>query len=427
MQVGKRFLYMTCFIMLMLIIVPSAAFAETVSDTPAQPGRIVNCAEDLNRELGGEHMVSGNEVTLQRDVALAHTVRIQSAEPLTLNLNHKTISYEKSRPQDWNIPTGVFALSSHLTVDGDGTVQTTKDNVSAIVMLDGSLTVDNAVIKTSGNEAPVISVESLDSSLSTIQINDGRLQSKDRAVLSWHRSSVNMEVNGGTIDGTVWLDSPHDNKNILQINGGTVKHLYLESTSCTMNGGKILQGLEAQRSEIGFNGGTVSGKGADLEDAKLTMKGGTISSSDAQALKLTSYLYDEKKSDTAIIIGGTISTSKTGAKGIEVIGKEKKQYTGIRISGGTIKSTAKKKTGSGIYAIGKNAKVTLQGTKGKSAYIRNYKFGMYHEGIYDDPPPTMAIGNYTKVYAPETKKGAYVKGSKLPKRVWGNVSIKYSK
>lgn len=439
------------------LLLPASVFAESEEQPVNAPGGGAATAEELNQALGGNHEVAGDTVTMQADVNLEKRIDLKTYKSLTLNLNGKTIRFHKTDM------TGSCAINmeSDLVINGKGAIEAEGTEVSAIVPNGRcSLLVQDAEIQNQGWES--CGIKAVGSSVDPINIDlDGvRMQAPFDSIRG-EGADISLSVKDTVINGGISLQCPEtyiDNVeavsgdyNGVVLDNATVTRLGGEMTSATIKSGTVqsisfsygsyvkmqggtvsecrLNGIETMKMSGGtvynvncsrirefmLTGGVIAGTGLDLDRGKLTMKGGTIQSSDGEALKLCTELDD--RSCAATISGGVIQTTKNGARGVSINGA-----SALTLKGGVIKSTAPKSSSAGIYASGSKAKVKLEGTKKGAAYIKGYKYGLYRNG-----KAACQISKNTKVYAPKTAKNSYTKGKKLPKIVKGNITVKYKK
>lgn len=412
---------------LVIAMLPQSSFAQSDMAASVVP---ITSLDQLNQALGGVHTVNGNKISLEDDVLMDTTIEIQLPEPLILDLNGKRILYDREDAGHsgiWGLESA-FILKSNATIDGNGAIETTKHGVAAIEMVGCTLTVNNGTIKTLGGDSPTVVVNSFDKDLSTIIINGGTLTSKrDFAIDSRNGAIADVQINNGSINGSIILKQPYSKdmaefsgKNKLEVNGGTVHKIFCGSTLCNIKSGTVSQGLWSDYSDITMSGGTVSGSGVLVEYGNFTMTKGKIYSTDKQGLKLDASSSDKQTKYKSHISGGTITTSKKDARGITFMGNHEGNAE-LKLSGGTIRSTSKNSSGAGIYALGKNITVLLQGTPGGTGYIKDYKYGLCKKRLAQ-----VSLGKNTRVYAPKSKKAGYTKGQKIPQNIIGNVTIKYT-
>ncbi|MCI8645820.1 MAG: hypothetical protein HFE76_03255 [Firmicutes bacterium] len=444
--------------LLLALFFPATSFAES-EETPIQAlGGTVTSAAELNQALGGIHQTEENTVILQQDVVLESRIDLKAAASLTLNLNGKTIRFHKTDEAGYC----AINMESDLVINGNGTIEADGTEVSAIAPGGRcSLTIHNAEIQNRGWES--CGIKAVGSAADRIHINltGVRMQAPWDSIRG-EGAVVNLSVKDTVIKGGVSLQFPEtymDNieaisgdYNTVVFNGGTAtrlggemtkaiikagtiqsinfscrSHVYMRGgtvskcrlndikTTMKMSGGTVY-GVDCHHmEELTLTGGVIAGTGVDLDGGRLVMKGGTIQASDREALKLCPSLDD--RFCTATISGGTIQTSKNGARGISIDGTST-----LTLKGGIIKSTAPKSTSAGIYASGSKAKVALKGTKNSPAYVKGYKYSLYKKGS-----AAFSISKNTKVFAPKVRKSGYIRGQKLPKSIKGNLSVTYKK
>lgn len=214
----KRMLSALLCLCMMLTMIP-AAFAvedETV-DTPADSGQADTVPDDTSTETAGittqEALVDaigrtsdGGTVTLGGNIEVKSTIRIIDKN-ITLNMNGHQI-YNKSNV--WNQETDSWSLVSvgsgaELTIEGNGTFQTLKDDCYAIDIVDGG----RCIIKNGEFNGNISAVYVLEGDL---VVNGGRFsiqqtdQNKEYAFLlncfdeNYKNGKARITVNGGTFE-----------------------------------------------------------------------------------------------------------------------------------------------------------------------------------------------------------------------------------
>ena len=214
----KRLLSALLALCMVLTMVP-AAFAvedETV-DTPADSGQADTVPDDTSTETAGittqEALVDaigrtsdGGTVTLGGNIEVKSTIRIIDKN-ITLNMNGHQI-YNKSNV--WNQETDSWSLVSvgsgaELTIEGNGTFQTLKDDCYAIDIVDGG----RCIIKNGEFNGNISAVYVLEGDL---VVNGGRFsiqqtdQNKEYAFLlncfdeNYKNGKARITVNGGTFE-----------------------------------------------------------------------------------------------------------------------------------------------------------------------------------------------------------------------------------
>lgn len=420
--------------LLILTMMPAAAWAEA---SESAPGGKAASAGELNQALGGQHEVTGNKVTLRENVILGRDILVKAAAPLTLDLNGKTITWDEDafftnrtstdETREEPISSGIF-VESDMTFTGNGTIRIERAQTSVIMPYACDVTFQGGTYEAKGEDAAAIDLYGLKKETVKLRINGGTFLG---GVYSIEGAAANIEVNGGTLS-SMNIKSPHiwysgriqptySGKNRLRVNGGKIGELYCEAAATAIRNGAVTRGMNVKDCSLFLYGGKISGTGLDVfGKGKFVMKGGTIRAADGEGLDLSGYASKKKKErQQATLSGGTILTEKKNAKGIAADGN-----VAIKLNGTKIKSV-KRNGKTGISLNGKHYAVnlTLQGVKKKSTYIKGFKNGIYQIG----KKGTVRVGKRTKVYAPKAKKKSYIAGKKLPKKVRGNLSIKYRK
>lgn len=404
---------------LTLMICTGSSFADT-----AAAGGTVGTAEELNAALGGNHIVTGNTVALQDDVTIPQDVSVSienASSELTIDANGRSVKIGK----------GISVSGSSLTISGNGSfdadVSGSSDHIFG-VQNGSTLIIENGTFKTAGS--PVIYLGYHDSKLKeTVIVNDGDLG--DYSINAADYGTLALTVNGGKVGKVRTGFENTAGKHVVTVKGGIVEGIEPFNTKVVVTGGEIGAGgvvtgdlggsfdLQVKSGKITgpvkgggkltMTGGSISNTGCSI--GALVMKDGTISSSGSYGV----VVYSGKTSCS--MSGGTIKTTKKGAKGIVL--KYKKQLT---LTGGTIKGNS----GTGIYVQGGSKKqiasLVFKGAKGKKAVIRGYSKAVAGKKGYSK----ISLKTHTMVKAPSTRKKAYYKGQKMPRVFKGNLTSKYT-
>ena len=316
--------------LLPLFLLVNNVFAEAVE---------VSTADELSA-----YFTSGGEVKLTSDITFSANKTVKA--DLVLDLNGHTLNMSDK--------TLVVSSAATLTIkdtsaNNDGKITSTASFTIQI----GSSTTTGKVVLESGNIDCKGSYGVRVLADSSLTVNGGKIVAKRFAIYNQSETVIN----DGEVLGTNNVAIQNHNNGNLIINGGTIKteadyqaiNMYGNCTA-TMNGGNIIamkEGTEYsgqgftmfKNTELIINGGTITtygpvvlGNGSGSEagssegsNAKVTINGGTLSSSGAGPV-----LYLPSRNGVHTITGGTI----TGPTGVEI------RAGTLTVTGGTINGTA---------------------------------------------------------------------------------------
>jgi len=298
-------------------VIPSEASA-TATTLTLQPA-VLNTTQNLGYcDLASAVAAAagGDTIQLQANITIPTTVTVDKA--LTLDLNGKVATYS---PLD-NSFALIVGTGGALTVDDTSTAKT-----GLISVLDGDAdgTVDGRGINALGG---------------SLTLNAGTIQAPYAGV--YVRPGTSMVMHGGTIGGTVdplYGIAILGTGSSLDINGGAIEATYFAvtgngtagfgDTTITIDGGSLTSTTAAaiyhpQDGNLTINGGTISGyNGIEMKAGNLVVSGGTILGTGAFADPLPNDNGSANTGD-AILLNG------------------RNAYTGditVNITGGTITST----------------------------------------------------------------------------------------
>ena len=291
----------------------------------------------------------GQTITLVDDVYECDTA---SAHTFTLDLNGKTLTNEG----------GNTALSvnkgANVTLKGGSVVAPAYAH--AILIAGGSLTIEDGVTVTSGDDAWSPFYLSDGGSLT---INGGTYSSEDEDVIAAYEGTVT--INGGTFSGSsddvdyyIVYACPYGKDQVnLAINGGSfsavggVVYAY-GNTNAVINDGDFASekyfALETRYSTVAVNGGAFTTKGGSIASvsssfSSLTINGGTFGDTSAESGVALCVTSDNKDGSLSITGGDFYGKVEHVAESDDV---------SAVVSGGTFSSYADKVV-SGILAEGK--------------------------------------------------------------------------
>ena len=285
-----------------------------------------------------DSLSQGGELLLTSDITANADLNVTS--DVTLNLNGHKLKMGST----------VLYVKSNMTIyDGtenkNGSIEGTADFVITVgtSTLSGNLTIDSGTINCKGKYGIKIVPNS------SLVINDGTVVGKRYLIYN----DGNFELNGGLIHAKTGLTIQNRAGSLFTMNGGTVttdvdyQAVNLHGNcKAIINGGEIhahKEGTDYQgngitlykNTELIVNGGLISTYGnaimgngsisgtSDGSNAKITITGGTIISSNGAAV------YNPQYNGETLITGGTL----TGTSAIEVRSGK------VTIEGGTFNGT----------------------------------------------------------------------------------------
>ena len=439
----KRFIALFLSMAMFLLLLPMPVLAVDVTS-----GGSASTAAELNAILGGEHIVSGDMVTLNADVQVFNAGFVISGGNLTLDLaGHKI---ESSYVTIFTILSGASLTIMDSSSAGSGKISAGSGDSSlyGVYVNGGSLTVNSGNIESYGNGADssgvylgagtvIINGGSLAYRNSTATVGAGLTIYNGTATISGgsltgmfgiiFAGSGTANINGNvSISGTTGIQNEFGTVNI---SGGTVTGT-AQAMNVLANGIINVSGTAMINNTLRIGGGSFSMTGGTVNSPvfvtggianisggninELRVQGGSTSISNSIMGQIQSFSGELTISggsftdgltvnDTAKvnITGGTISDANYG---IMANGGE------TTITGGTISGTTAG-FGTGVYING--GKVTISGgfISGNSARLSDPYASLYITGgelhFLGIPGKTAEISNnyaYPEVTAPNYLK-----------------------
>lgn len=171
-----------------------------------------------------EAFQNGGQVTLLEDIVLTEGLTVASDKTVVLDLNGHTVSQAEEC-------TGSYAMISNkgtLTITGNGKISFkdtgTGDSSfgwgSYTIHNSGTLVVENGIIEHLGEQAAgTHCIQALFQYSGSTTINGGTISTPNyRSIRLWHGD---MTINGGVIDGQVWVQTQTGESAALTINGAS--------------------------------------------------------------------------------------------------------------------------------------------------------------------------------------------------------------
>lgn len=424
------------------------------------PGGEANDIQEVNVALGSCHEVKGNTITLKDDVLLCHRFFMNDIpQQVIIDADGHTISAIGEAKGEEGTCYNIFNIHNcKLKLTGNGIYR--PDNLVIAGYSPCDIVIDNGDFDYVNN--------------AKIRLYGWLLKSKERVSVTINGGDFGdgVAVNNGLYDPAEWEDDgtyiKSDPPVDITINGGVMDKVAIESGcyydklyDAHYSGAgrvKIPEDSKARINElicIGSEGLISGGEIGILKlkgGAKVTMKGGSINghvsmgdinqrwkydsftfkmlggeirTDDDYAISITSDL----KRVACIIAGGSITTTRKGAKGILL-----SDMARVELTGGSI--TSENGDGSaGIYIDGhtKNwngkfkkkhrPEAHFKASKKSTFKINGYKYGCY---VKKDRGKTLVMP-HTMLKIPGARKKKYYSGQKIPMRIKGNILMKYSK
>jgi len=242
-------------------------------------------------------LANGGNIVLMRDVELSDTLTVPSGVTVTLDLNGKTISQSKECTESYSM----IENNGSLTITGDGKISFTDTGAgdptfgwgSYTIRNAGTLVVENGTVEHLGTQSfATHCIMAIFNYSGSTTINGGTISTPNyRSMRLWMGT---MTINGGEIDGQVWVQTVSGEGATLNITGGSfcpngndVSSVYVQNDNNTVSfavsGGNF-------ETKIGCsNAGTLTG-------SKIT--GGTFSEAAVTAMGTNSALLGEGKTFT---------------------------------------------------------------------------------------------------------------------------------
>ena len=326
------------------IVIPSEASA-TATTLTLQPA-VLNTIKGVGYCTLAEAVLDANandNLELQADITILETVTVDKA--LTLDLNGKVATYS------------TIDLSYAITVDGTSAALTVKDTstegTGKILVVDA-----DEDGNTDGRGIGVIS--------GSLTLASGTIQAPYAGV--YIRPGASMVMDGGTIGGTVdplYGVAILGTGSSLDINGGTIEATYFAvsgngtagfgDTAITIDGGTLISTAAAaiyhpQDGTLNITAGTISGiNGIEMKAGDLSISGGTILGTGTYADPVANDNGSVETGDaillngrdaysgdiTVNITGGTITSSNAYALRDYKAADQDLKTSSVAISGGT--------------------------------------------------------------------------------------------
>ena len=421
------------FLLIFSIVCVSNCFY--ISSSYAGTKITVSTAEELNGALGGGHEVEGNSLVLEHNVDLSdEIIRITETETeLKLDLNGYNILKDVPE-EETSFPVLFSVNNADFRLMGDGTLRINSGSSkysNVISYEDGAnVVIDGGTIEPDDNRAAIQNDGNAEygSKASTLTINGGKI--KGIIADSGRYSYGKYVINGGEINE---LAIPYAEQ--VTVNGGTIGNL--NSGNITLNGGIIgklrIEDGNWWKDSSKVKGGEIT-SGIVLAGQGITkLLGGTIYG----GVKIEGMNYLLKEYPVRLVLDGSrvIYDTKLGT-GIRVSGAAR-----IKLISGEIYSTktgrsSGKRARAGVYIEkqrkkGKDeSKVYFQAAKDRKLKIKGFTSALYRESTKSK----VAIKAHTKLTVKKydskkerltNKNVKYVKGSKVPRFIRGNMTVSY--
>ena len=171
-----------------------------------------------------EALKNGGQVTLLEDIVLSETVSIPADKTVVLDLNGHNISQTKACTESYAMINNKGAL----TITGNGKISFTDAGTgdpnfgwgSYTIRNEGTLVVENSTIEHLGTQtAGTHCIQAIYQYAGSTTINDGIISTPNyRSIRLWHGDVI---INGGVMDGQVWVQTQTGDPASLTINGGS--------------------------------------------------------------------------------------------------------------------------------------------------------------------------------------------------------------
>lgn len=171
-----------------------------------------------------EALKNGGQVTLLEDIVLSETVSIPADKTVVLDLNGHNISQTKACTESYEM----INNKGTLTITGNGKISFTDAGTgdpnfgwgSYTIRNEGTLVVENSTIEHLGTQtAGTHCIQAIYQYAGSTTINDGIISTPNyRSIRLWHGDVI---INGGVMDGQVWVQTQTGDPASLTINGGS--------------------------------------------------------------------------------------------------------------------------------------------------------------------------------------------------------------
>lgn len=171
-----------------------------------------------------EALQNGGRITLIEDIVLTDGISIPAGKTVTLDLNGHSISQTKACTESYEM----INNKGSLTITGNGKLSFTDTGAgdsnfgwgSYTIRNEGTLIVENGTIEHLGTQAAgTHCIQAIFQYSGSTTIHDGIISTPNyRSIRLWHGS---MTLNGGRMDGQVWVQTQSGEAAALTINGGS--------------------------------------------------------------------------------------------------------------------------------------------------------------------------------------------------------------
>jgi len=294
MKKSTRLLSIVLAVLMVISMVPVAAYAETTMTADSLQAAINN----------------GGEIALENDIQLTQGLTVPAGVTVTLDLNGKTITGTPAEAKAFAVITNLGNLTITDSVGGGAVVcdhKLTGSTAYAVntIANSGTLTVKGGTVENKSTASNQIgyAIDNLSTSYDAVVVIEGGVVKASgsnyydgiRLFCNNLTKENSVTVNGGTIS-SIWLQNPSDGsgtkdtkdvKGSVTINGGTVNALYLEPSTgfdAAITGGNIgnvsyfttSEGRDLTGFITGGTFGTMVSEEFLAEDTKLVEKDGSF-------------------------------------------------------------------------------------------------------------------------------------------------------
>ena len=426
-----------CLLMLCCLVASICIYCAAASEYCNAAAKVeVFSAEDMNNALGGDHVVEDDTVILQHDVELDNTyLVVKKGKEIVLDTNKKKVIFNVSNDNEFGIAFCVYGGSMKLTGNGYVQVNDEKGDPGYSIVFSlthgGKLTIDSSTVIPGVFGYAIVNEESGEDFSSPMQcslkINGGRIKGM---IYDYPYASGIYEINGGFIEefNVKYSDKP------VSIYGGAIQKM--DSGYVNITGGIIGNARLNERYDhvSVIKGGTIK-HGLEICGYGCTkLLGGTIE--DGVRINGSSTLRYQK-SPRLILDGSKIIYDSESGFGIQIFDGATKLKL---ISGMIYSSESGTRFGSGAraavyvekkeYGDDDESKVYFQAVKGRKLVIKGFGSALFRETkktkVVIKPHTRLTAKKYDAKKKDFTNKSVrYVKGSKIPRFIRGNMTVSY--
>lgn len=284
----------------------AAAQPTVIDDSAASVGE----TKYATLEEAFEKAANNSTIIVNKSLTLENPIEVPAGKTITLNLNGKVVDHTKAC-------TGSYQMinnNGNLTITGNGTLRFTDTGNgdpnfgwgSYTIRNNGTLIVENGTIEHLGNQTPgTHCIQAIFQYSGSTTIKDGTIRTPNyRSLRLWHGS---MTIEGGNMEGQVWVQTQKGDPATLTIKNGTFAPAGGDGSSVYVTNDKNTVTLTIKN-------GTFNGKlgAADFGTLKKSITGGTYKNKDGTVFDVSAYLTPNYQQDAT---SGAVA--KVEAKDIE--------------------------------------------------------------------------------------------------------------